>query len=146
MGEGWSGGALRQVARPCSALWATPLCLLFALVPAATQEAPDRFRTLLDSVEMAVQLLRAPAANFTIEGVEIENAFYEYGHGLSGQGPDQILYHSGGNPGVVAYMIVAPYRGIALFLAANSDRGAGVLISVLELWADFHRIGLPPLY
>ena len=41
--------------------------------------------------EMAVQLLRAPAAKVTIEGVEIENAFYGYGHGLSGQGPDQIL-------------------------------------------------------
>lgn len=94
--------------------------------------------------EMAAQLLSAPTAAVTIEGVD--NAVYGYGHGVSGQGPDQTLYHSGGNPGVVAYMIVAPYRGIALFLAANSDRGAGVLISLLELWADFHRIGLPPLY
>lgn len=74
----------------------------------------------------------------------VENAFY--GHGVSGQGSEQNLYHSGGNPGVVAYLIVAPYRGTALFLAANSDRGAGVLIPFLELWADFHRIRLPPIY
>ena len=94
--------------------------------------------------EVAAQLLRAPTARVTIQGVE--NAFYGYGHGVSDQGPDQTLYHSGGNPGVVAYLIVAPYRGTALFLAANSDRGAGVLIPLLELWADFHRIGLPPLY
>lgn len=93
---------------------------------------------------MAAQLLRAPTTRVTIQGVE--NAFYGYGHGVSGQGPDQTLYHSGGNPGVVAYLIVAPYRGTALFLAANSDSGAGVLIPVLELWADFHQIVLPPLY
>lgn len=94
--------------------------------------------------EMATQLLRAPTARVTIQGVE--NAFYGYGHGVSGQGSEQTLYHSGGNPGVVAYLIVAPYRGTALFLAANSDRGAGVLIPLLELWADFHRIQLPPIY
>lgn len=94
--------------------------------------------------EMAAQLLRAPTSRVTIEGVE--NAHYGYGHGVSGRGTDQLLYHSGGNPGVVAYLIVAPYRGTALFLAANSDRGAGVLIPLLELWADYHRIGLPPLY
>ena len=94
--------------------------------------------------EMAAQLLDAPVARVTIDGVE--NAVYGYGHGVAGQGLDRTLYHSGGNPGVVAYLIVAPYRGIALFLAANSDRGAGVLISLLELWADFHRIALPPLY
>ena len=94
--------------------------------------------------EMATQLLRAPTARVAIQGVE--NAFYGYGHGVSGQGSEQTLYHSGGNPGVVAYLIVAPYRGTALFLAANSDRGAGVLIPLLELWADFHRIQLPPIY
>ena len=94
--------------------------------------------------KLAAQLLDAPTAKVTIEGVE--NAFYGYGHGVAGQGLDQTLYHSGGNPGVVAYMIVAPHRGVALFLAANSDRGAGVLISLLGLWADFHRVGLPPLY
>ena len=94
--------------------------------------------------EMAAQLLRTPTARVTIQGVE--NAFYGYGHGVSGHGPDQTLYHSGGNPGVVAYLIVAPFRGTALFLAANSDRGAGVLIPLLEHWADFHRIALPPLY
>ena len=53
---------------------------------------------------MAAQLLRAPTARVTIQGVE--NAFYGYGHGVSDQGPDQTLYHSGGNPGVVAYLIV----------------------------------------
>ena len=94
--------------------------------------------------EMAAQLLRAPTVRVTIQGVE--NAFYGYGHGVSGQGSEKTLYHSGGNPGVVAYLIVAPYRGTALFLAANSDRGAGVLIPLLELWADFHRIRLPPIY
>ena len=55
--------------------------------------------------EVAAQLLRAPTARVTIQGVE--NAFYGYGHGVSDQGPDQTLYHSGGNPGVVAYLIVA---------------------------------------
>lgn len=94
--------------------------------------------------EMATQLLRAPTARVTIQ--DVENAFYGYGHGVSGQGSEQTLYHSGGNPGVVAYLIVAPYRGTALFLAANSDRGAGVLIPLLELWADYHQIRLPPIY
>ena len=94
--------------------------------------------------EMAAQLLGAPTARVTIQGVE--NAFYGYGHGVSGQGSETTLYHSGGNPGVVAYLIVVPYRGTALFLAANSDRGAGVLIPLLRLWANFHRIQLPPIY
>lgn len=94
--------------------------------------------------EIATQLLQVPVSKVTIP--EVENGWYGYGHGVSGEGRNQTLYHSGGNPGILAYLIVAPNRGTGLFLAVNSNRGAAVLTTVLELWSEFHQLELPPIF
>lgn len=80
-----------------------------------------------------------------LEGVE--DAFYGLGHGvhLSGSGR-ALLYHSGGNPGFRAYMIVDPGAQNGLFVATNSERGVPLIAELRELWGEANDTDLPPLF
>jgi len=80
-----------------------------------------------------------------LEGVE--RAFYGLGHGGHRRRDGTlVLYHSGGHPGVRAYVLIAPDEGDGLFVAVNSDRGVPVVAAVREAWGAAHGGDLPPLF
>jgi hypothetical protein len=56
-----------------------------------------------------------------------------------------ILFHSGGNPGAGAYLLVDLDRGNGLFLAVNSDGAADLLRAVLAAWGKFYGVD-PPVF
>jgi len=57
-----------------------------------------------------------------------------------------LLFHSGGNPGALAYFIVEPTGGNGLFAVVNSDNGGPVLIDILAAWAASRQVDLPVLF
>lgn len=100
-------------------------------------------RRVLSAAEL--REMARPVAPVALEGVS--GASYGLGHGTH-RAPDGrlYLYHSGGNPGFRAYLIVAPERGDGLFIAVNSDNGVPVITRVLQIWGEAHGGGLPPLF
>jgi CubicO group peptidase (beta-lactamase class C family) len=81
----------------------------------------------------------------TLAGVE--GAFYGLGHGVHRtNNGDVILYHSGGNPGVVAYYLIDIRSGNGLAIVSNSDKGAPAVKEILQIWSRQYGEGLPPLY
>ena len=57
-----------------------------------------------------------------------------------------LLFHSGGNPGVLAYFIVEPTSGNGLFAVVNSENGGPVLGDILTAWAASRNVDLPVLF
>ena len=57
-----------------------------------------------------------------------------------------LLFHSGGNPGALAYFIVEPTGGNGLCAVVNSDNGSPVLIDILAAWAASRQVDLPVLF
>jgi len=57
-----------------------------------------------------------------------------------------LLYHSGGNPGALAYFIVEPAAGNGLFAVVNSENGGPVLGDILTAWAASRNVDLPVLF
>jgi CubicO group peptidase (beta-lactamase class C family) len=57
-----------------------------------------------------------------------------------------LLFHSGGNPGALAYFIVEPIGGNGLFAVVNSDNGGPVLSDILTAWAASRHVDLPVLF
>ena len=57
-----------------------------------------------------------------------------------------LLFHSGGNPGALAYFIVEPAGGNGLFAVVNSDNGGPVLSDILTAWAASLNLDLPVLF
>jgi hypothetical protein len=57
-----------------------------------------------------------------------------------------LLYHSGGNPGAIAYFIVEPTGGNGVFAVVNSDNGGPVLVDILTAWAASRNVDLPSLF
>ena len=88
-----------------------------------------------------------PVAPVKIEGVETPGATYGLGHGTHRAADGRLfLYHSGGNPGARAYLIVSPDRGDGLFVAVNSDNGIPVVVRLVQIWGAAHGGDLPPLF
>lgn len=82
-----------------------------------------------------------------VELEDVEGAFYGLGHAVHRRSDGAVLlYHSGGNPGVRAYVVIEPDAGDGLFIAVNSDRGVPVVAAVREAWGAAHGGDLPPLY
>jgi CubicO group peptidase (beta-lactamase class C family) len=58
----------------------------------------------------------------------------------------RMLFHSGGNPGVVAYLLIDLDRDGGLFVAVNSDRGRAVIEALIRSWANWHRTDPPTFF
>ncbi|HEX5871664.1 MAG TPA: serine hydrolase domain-containing protein [Longimicrobium sp.] len=97
---------------------------------------PRTFETMLTAV-----------ADVELEGADVAGARYGLGHGVhrtpSGE---RVVYHSGGNPGYLAYFLVMPERGIGMVLAANGSGGVPVLTRLLQLWSEHYGVPLQPVY
>jgi CubicO group peptidase (beta-lactamase class C family) len=57
-----------------------------------------------------------------------------------------LLFHSGANPGALAYFIVEPTGGNGLFAVVNSENGGPVLVDILTAWAASRSVDLPVLF
>lgn len=88
-----------------------------------------------------------PVAGVQLEGADVAGARYGLGHGVHRtRSGERIVYHSGGNPGYLAYFLVMPERGIGLVLATNGSAGVAVIARVVRLWGEHYGLDLPPLY
>jgi len=54
----------------------------------------------------------------------------------------KIVFHSGGNPGLRAIMVVAPELDAGFFAVANNDRGSAVIAELLGSWGTHHGLTL----
>ena len=58
----------------------------------------------------------------------------------------RILFHSGGNPGVAAYLLIDIDGGRGLFMAVNSDSAGDVLRAILAAWGRWARTDPPTAF
>jgi CubicO group peptidase (beta-lactamase class C family) len=56
---------------------------------------------------------------------------------------DTVIYHSGGNPGVISYFITSLDKRKTLVLVSNSDNAKPLVQQVLELWGRLANVDLP---
>lgn len=88
-----------------------------------------------------------PTTRVVLPDVETGSSMYGLGHNVHESSTGgRMVFHSGGNPGFLAYFLVLPETGNGLVLMSNSSRAVPVLARILELWADHYRVELPPLY
>lgn len=94
-----------------------------------------------------VSRMLEPVARVELEGVETGGAEYALGHNVARTGGGRrLVFHSGGNPGYLAYFLIAPESGHGIVLLANGSGAAPVLGGGVEIWARRHGVELPPLY
>lgn len=58
----------------------------------------------------------------------------------------RVLFHSGGNPGVAAYVLVDVNSGSGLFMAVNSDSASDVLRAIVSAWGRWAHTDPPVLF
>ena len=56
---------------------------------------------------------------------------------------DIVVYHSGGNPGVIAYIIISLKKEKGLVLVSNSDNAKPLVQKVLQLWGKLNSVSMP---
>lgn len=95
----------------------------------------------------AFETMLAPVADVQLQGGAGAGARYALGHGVhrtaSGK---RIVYHSGGNPGYMAYLLVMPERGLGMVIAANGDANLPLLSGLLRLWSEHYGVELQPIF
>lgn len=93
------------------------------------------------------EAMLTPVAAVELEGGAGAGARYGLGHGVHRtRSGERLVYHSGGNPGYMAYFLVMPERGLGVVLAANGDANVPFLSRLLRLWSEHYGVDLPPLY
>lgn len=53
-----------------------------------------------------------------------------------------IVFHSGGNPGLRALLVIAPELNAGFFAVANNDRGSELMSAFLAIWGHYHSLTL----
>jgi CubicO group peptidase (beta-lactamase class C family) len=108
-----------------------------------------RGKSRLLSVE-TFALMTTPVikADLTVDGQKVptgdsQMALAHFVHATS-KGP--IIFHSGGNPGVAAYLLVDPARGNGIFIVVNSDFARPVIQDILNLWTKYSGSELPAFF
>ena len=93
------------------------------------------------------EAMLTPVAEVELEGGAGAGARYGLGHGVHRtRSGERLVYHSGGNPGYMAYFLVMPERGLGMVLAANGDADIDFLTRLLQLWSEHYGVDLPPLF
>ncbi|MBP6013401.1 MAG: beta-lactamase family protein [Alphaproteobacteria bacterium] len=105
-----------------------------------------------DNVISPEQLLQISANTVPVRYAGVDpkvfgGAKYGLGHGVHiTKRQELLLYHSGGNPGFIAYFIVAPNTGRGLVMMANSANARSAMEDVRRAWADQYGYDLPEFY
>lgn len=93
------------------------------------------------------EAMLTPVAPVELDGGAGAGAQYGLGHGVHRtRAGERLVYHSGGNPGYMAYFLVMPERGLGMVVAANGDADAPFLSAVLQRWSEHYGVDLPPLF
>lgn len=93
------------------------------------------------------EAMLTPVADVQLEGMELRGARYALGHGVHRTAAgERIVYHSGGNPGYLAYFLVMPERGLGMAVFANGDGGVPLLTALLRAWSEHYGVELQPIY
>jgi CubicO group peptidase (beta-lactamase class C family) len=98
------------------------------------------------------QAMLTPVADVRLDGIaddlDVSGARYGLGHGVHRTPTgERVVYHSGGNPGYIAYFLVMPERGIGMVMAINGgDGGVAVVTRLLQLWSQHYGVPLQPIY
>lgn len=98
-----------------------------------TDSGVGRRRQILSDAGFAELLI--PVAEYSDYEGPAETLSYALGH-YSYETPEgvTIVFHSGGNPGLRALMVIAPDDGAGFFAVANDDRGSHVMAELLKFW------------
>ena len=84
-------------------------------------------------------------ASVEMEGVE--DASYGLGHGVhKTPAGETVLYHSGSNPGYLAYFIVALESRRGLVIVSNGASAVPIVVTTLNTWSEATGVELPPIY
>ena len=94
-----------------------------------------------------VDSVAVPRVRVEIPGVDVGGASYGFGHFVvQNASGDTIIFHSGGNPGAVAYLAVNRTRRTAIFVAANSERGIALVRHLVAEWGRIGGFAPPPVF
>lgn len=97
--------------------------------------------------EATVETMLTDVADVVLEGADVAGARYGLGHGVHRTpAGERLVYHSGGNPGYLAYFLVMPEQGRGMVVALNGSGGVPALIRLVQLWGQHYGVALPPLY
>ena len=81
------------------------------------------------------------------DGVEVAGARYGMGHGVHRTAAgERIVYHSGGNPGYLAYFLAMPEHGRGMVLVMNGSSGVPAFIRLIQLWSEHYGVDLQPIF
>jgi CubicO group peptidase (beta-lactamase class C family) len=96
-----------------------------------------------------LETMLTPVADVNLQGVadglDVAGERYGLGHGVHRTG-ETIVYHSGGNPGYLAYFLVMPERGIGMVVATNGGAGVPAITRLLQLWSEHYDVDIQPIY
>ncbi|CAN5335431.1 hypothetical protein BH09GEM1_BH09GEM1_27080 [soil metagenome] len=81
------------------------------------------------------------------QSIDVGDAKMGLGHFIHvNRNRHRILFHSGGNPGVAAYLLIDIDAGNGLFMAVNSDSAGDVLRAILAAWGRWARTDPPTAF
>ncbi len=98
-----------------------------------------------------IDTLASPIAKVALlvngRSIDVGDAQMGLGHFLHvSHNGHRILFHSGGNPGVAAYLLIDIDDGSGLFMAVNSDSAGDVLRAILAAWGRWARTDPPTAF
>jgi CubicO group peptidase (beta-lactamase class C family) len=146
--KGNAVGPFRYVGEMAGGLYASAHDL-GALLAEYQKALSGRSRVISRSTfaEMVTPVAKVTLKNNDGKPVDTGDAEDSLGHFVHRTRDGQVLlYHSGGNPGALAYFIVEPTGGNGLFAVVNSENGGPVLSDILTAWAASRNVDLPVLF
>ena len=94
-----------------------------------------------------IEFVGWPRVAVEIPGVDVRGTSYGFGHFVASTAAgDTIIFHSGGNPGAVAFLAVNRRRHTAIFVAVNSERGISLVKALVAEWARSGGFSPPPVF
>lgn len=99
--------------------------------------------------EKMMALISQDTMQVGLDGIDpafFGGARYGLGHGVHLSDNATLLYHSGGNPGFLAYMIVDPTAGNGLALLTNGENARPLMEELRAAWAETYGYTLPKYY
>jgi CubicO group peptidase (beta-lactamase class C family) len=120
---------------------------LARFVAAYARVSPGRRRFISEQMFAQITAETAPLQYPGVDPRVFGDARYGLGHGVHRtQNGVTLLYHSGGNPGFVAYFMVEPNTGYGLVMMANSANARTAMEDVRRRWAAHRGYDLPTFY
>lgn len=110
--------------------------------PLATQTGPS-----MRGEDAAFARMFSDAVEVALPGVDTGGARYGLGHFVwTTPRGERIVFHSGGNPGIIAFLAFNLDADTGIYFVTNSERGIGTLRAVVARWAALQGFAAPPVF